>query len=417
MKILFWLSIGLDRRSPSEHLLTDMVEALYERGHTVHVLQKNTNGPLAILPKRMTDLGVETTRIKCVSFKKSNLIGRFADDILYIMQCIKWLRKHREFNRIFLQSSNVAGLQTRILQHVQKRIPVLFNVQDIFPENAVYSGKLRAGGFVYKCFAFMQRHAYRYASKIITISEDMKDQLVEIGTDADKVEVVYNWSYRDTMYNPSEIDYSCLEGVIDRSKFNVVYAGNISLMQNVEIVIRAAAQMKDEKDICFHVIGDGPYRKKLERLAIELQANNVAFHDMMSPDCAPAIYSAADVNIIPLAENIYRTALPSKTATCLACGKPIIFAIGKESRFAQIMKSNCKSYVLGSNDMVEMAHAIALVKDEVMEKTNMPLYGCRFSRTKNRTIYAMGIESAINRIEGDENNESGIYLGENSEIL
>lgn len=391
MKILFWLSIGLDRRSPSEHLLTDMVEALYERGHTVHVLQKNTNGPLAILPKRMTDLGVETTRIKCVSFKKSNLIGRFADDILYIMQCIKWLRKHREFNRIFLQSSNVAGLQTRILQHVQKRIPVLFNVQDIFPENAVYSGKLRAGGFVYKCFAFMQRHAYRYASKIITISEDMKDQLVEIGTDADKVEVVYNWSYRDTMYNPAEIDYSCLEGVIDRSKFNVVYAGNISLMQNVEIVIRAAAQMKDEKDICFHVIGDGPYRKKLERLAIELQANNVAFHDMMSSDCAPAIYSAADVNIIPLAENIYRTALPSKTATCLACGKPIVFAIGKASKFAQYASVQCKSYLVDSNDVQELCNVIESIKGEKCRAETAEHYISMFSKTNNRIRYSQVI--------------------------
>ena len=93
-----------------------------------------------------------------------------------------------------MQSSNVAGIQTRILRHIQKGILVIFNVQDIFPENAVYSGKMKADGFFYKCFAVMQRHAYRYASKIITISEDMKDQLVEIGADADKVEVVYNWS-------------------------------------------------------------------------------------------------------------------------------------------------------------------------------------------------------------------------------
>lgn len=57
------------------------------------------------------------------------------------------------------------------------------------------------------------------------------------------------------------IDYSCLDGIIDRSKFNVVYAGNIGVMQNVEIVIRAAAQMKDDKDVCFHVIGDGAFQR------------------------------------------------------------------------------------------------------------------------------------------------------------
>lgn len=388
MKILFWLSIGMDRRTPSEHLLTDMVETLYERGHTVHVLQKNTNGPLGSLPKRMIELGVETTRIECSTSQKGNLAGRFMVDVLYVLKCLKWLKAHKEFDRIFMQSSNVAGVQTRFLRHVQKSVPVIFNVQDIFPENAVYSGKMKKNGIVYKCFSFMQRHAYRYASRIITISEDMKDQLVEIGTPADKIEVVYNWSYRDTMYDPSEIDYSCLDGIIDRSKFNVVYAGNIGVMQNVEIVIRAAAQMKDDKDVCFHVIGDGAYRKKLEQLAIELQAGNVFFHDMMPSDCAPAIYSAADVNIIPLAENIYRTALPSKTATCLACGKPIIFAIGKESKFGQKVCEQIDAHVVAPDDAESLCVAIGEVKQATKRVNNHAFFAESFTRTENSEKYA-----------------------------
>lgn len=388
MKILFWLSIGMDRRTPSEHLLTDMVEALYERGHTVHVLQKNTNGPLGSLPKRMVELGVETTRIECSTSQKGNLAGRFMVDVLYVFKCLKWLKKHREFDRIFMQSSNVAGVQTRFLRHVQRAVPVIFNVQDIFPENAVYSGKMKKNGIVYKCFSFMQRHAYRYASRIITISEDMKDQLVEIGMPADKIEVVYNWSYRDTMYDPSEIDYSCLDGIIDRNKFNVVYAGNIGVMQNVEIVIRAAAQMKYDKDVCFHVIGDGAYRKKLEQLAIELQANNVYFHDMMPSDCAPAIYSAADVNIIPLAENIYRTALPSKTATCLACGKPIIFAIGNKSTFAASVRKCVGSIVVDSGDVIAVCSAISSIREKSMTYPETEIFADMFSKSVNSRKYA-----------------------------
>lgn len=387
MQVLFWLSIGLDRRTPSEHLLTDMVEALYQQGHTVHVLQKNTNGPKEALPQRMLELGVETTRIDCTPPQKDNLAARFLADVKYVLQCVKWLKAHRNFDRIFMQSSNVAGIQTRILRHIQKGIPVIFNVQDIFPENAVYSGKMKADGFVYKCFVVMQRHAYRYASKIITISEDMKDQLVEIGADAAKVEVVYNWSYRDTMYSPEEIDYSCLEGIIDRNKFNVVYAGNIGLMQNVEIVIRAAAQMKDEKDICFHVIGDGMYRKKLEQLADDLQADNVHFHDMMSTDCAPAIYSAADVNVIPLAKDIYRTALPSKTATCLACGKPIVFAIGQDSKFGQQVHEQIGAQVVAADDVMGLCAAINKAKRSSVNMKNQDFFVKDFARTENSKRY------------------------------
>lgn len=252
---------------------------------------------------------------------------------------------------------------------------------------------MKANGIVYKCFSFMQRHAYRYASRIITISEDMKDQLVEIGTPADKIEVVYNWSYRDTMYDPSEINYSCLDGIIDRSKFNVVYAGNIGVMQNVEIVIRAAALMKDDKDVCFHVIGDGAYRKKLEQLAVELQTDNVYFHDMMPSACAPAIYSAADVNIIPLAENIYRTALPSKTATCLACGKPIIFTIGKESKFVQALNKSRTGISVDSGDVQAFCEALEAIRENSSNCYPESVFMMNFGKTHNSQQYAKFIES------------------------
>lgn len=72
MKILFWLSGSFDRRGPSEHLLTDMVMALYAKGHTVHILQKNTNGPQAALPTALEELRVETTRIEFVLPQKGN---------------------------------------------------------------------------------------------------------------------------------------------------------------------------------------------------------------------------------------------------------------------------------------------------------------------------------------------------------
>lgn len=393
MKVLFWLSMGFDRRGPSEHLLIDMIEALYANGHTVHVLQKNTSGPQPALPERLQKLGVETT---CIPFKlpaKTNLAARFLADVKYVLCCFRWLSRNSRFDRVFLQSANVAGIQTRLLPFVQRKVPVVFNVQDIFPENAMYSGKMKANGIVYKCFSFMQRHAYRYASRIITISEDMKDQLVEIGTPADKIEVVYNWSYRDTMYDPSEINYSCLDGIIDRSKFNVVYAGNIGVMQNVEIVIRAAALMKDDKDVCFHVIGDGAYRKKLEQLAVELQTDNVYFHDMMPSACAPAIYSAADVNIIPLAENIYRTALPSKTATCLACGKPIIFTIGKESKFVQALNKSRTGISVDSGDVQAFCEALEAIRENSSNCYPESVFMMNFGKTHNSQQYAKFIES------------------------
>ena len=42
MKVLMWMGGNFDRRTPSEHLLVAIVQALYADGHTVHIIQKDT---------------------------------------------------------------------------------------------------------------------------------------------------------------------------------------------------------------------------------------------------------------------------------------------------------------------------------------------------------------------------------------
>ena len=79
---------------------------------------------------------------------------------------------------------------------------------------------------------------------------------------------------------------------------------------------------------------------------------------MQKPELAPVIYSAADVNVIPLVKNVYRTALPSKTATCLACGKPVVFAVGTESKFMQKAKEEAGCYVIKSDDPEQLVLVI-----------------------------------------------------------
>lgn len=387
MKILMWLSIGLDRRTPSEHLLTAIVEALYEKGHTVHILQKSSGGDKPSLPDNMARLGVTTTCVSQIQAGKSNFVGRYLADLQYVMKCRKYL-KTLEFDRVFMQSSNVAGMQTATLRQLHRNVPLTFNVQDIFPENAVYSRTMKKDSMPYRVLSAIQKKAYRDADRIITISEDMKDQLLELGVDEDKISVIYNWSYQDEVYDPEQTTSEVVDRLMPEDDFNVVYAGNIGLMQNVEIVVETAAKMKNEPKIRFHIFGDGLYRKKLEARTQELGLENVVFHDMLPAEHAPALYCKADVNIIPLAENIYRTALPSKTATCLACQKPIILAIGEKSRFGHVLskKTGCK--ITGSNDAEGMAKAILSIYEEKNELSVKEIFSQAFRLSANSAAYA-----------------------------
>lgn len=359
MKVLFWMFIGFDQHATSEHLLSAVIERLCEEGHSVHIIQKNTGGNLPSIPERLVKYNVTTDVIPYQAADKGNFIARYLTELKYINSCKKFITS--DYDAVFIQSNNVAGFAVRTIRKKLPKAIVTFNVQDIFPYNLSFSGSLKKSSPVFKALAGVQRYGYKHADHIITISEDMKDTMVTDDVKENKVEVIYNWSYQDGLYE--SVDTAAVSHMFDKNYFNVVYAGNIGVMQNVDILIEAAKLMKDDRSVWFHIIGNGVHKDKLEARAKEYRITNISFWPMQPPELAPVIYSAANVNVIPLVKDVYRTALPSKTATCLACGKPIIFAIGKESKFGQKAMDEAGCPVVEADRAEELVEAIKRVQN------------------------------------------------------
>ena len=384
MKVLFWMFIGFDQHATSEHLLSAVIEQICKAGHSVHILQKNTGGTLPSIPEKLKDYPVTTDVISYQAADKGNFTARYLTELKYVNACKKHIIS--DYDAVFIQSTNVAGFAVKAVRKKLPKAIVTANVQDIFPYNLAYIGGLKKSSPVFKILAAEQRYCYKHSDHIITISEDMKDTLVTDGTLAEKIEVVYNWSYQDESYE--DIDLSLVSHMFDKNYFNVVYAGNIGVMQNVDILIEAARLMKDDKDIWFNIIGDGVYKKKLEARAKEYGLANVSFWPMQPPELAPAVYSAADVNVIPLVKDVYRTALPSKTATCLACQKPIIFAIGKDSRFGKRALEEADCSVVESDDAEALAVSIKNCAGEHDADKEASFYRRCMAKTANSRRYA-----------------------------
>lgn len=388
MKVLFWMNSGFDIHSTSEHLLKAIIEQLAKSGNQVHVIQMNQGGQLPKLPEDLAQLGVTTDSIPYSAPSKGNFVARYLGAIRYYLSCRKALKEHTNSDAVFLQSTNVSIVSARLARRYNRHANITLNVQDIFPNNAGYSRSIKRNGFVFKVMAAFQRRGYKIVDHIITISEDMKDTLVQDGTSAEKIDVIYNWSYQDEPYDQDKLDMAVPDRLFDKRYFNVVYAGNIGVMQNVDILIEAAKMMMDDKDVWFHIIGNGVYKDKLEARAKGYGITNLNFWPMQPPESAPAIYSAADVNVIPLVKDVYRTALPSKTATCLACGKPIIFAIGKDSKFGQKAMREAGCPVVEADKADDLVATIYKVKSGEIDTKTTEFFLQNCGITKNRKRYA-----------------------------
>ena len=334
------VSIGsFDTQYSDYHIMRDIITGLLERGHDVTLIQKQYLDTPQYPQQFKKYLGnqLQVHNIRFEKKAKSDLKARYLADLMYYRQACRLMKKDKP-DKIFLQSNNTAFFTVFYAKHILK-CPILYNEQDIFPENAFFAGILSESSAVYKVAHALQKYAYKNATALSTISDDMKSTIVtRYGISEDKVQVIYNWGHEELEARSEEKNVFLKKYPRKPGEFRVVYAGNLGKMQNVELVLETAALMKDDADVSFYIVGGGVNEEKLKKFAKEKELNNVVFVGMQPPEDVADLYAAADVNVIPLQKGLIYAALPSKTADCLIAGKPIITCVDEESNFAQLAK-------------------------------------------------------------------------------
>lgn len=375
MKLLFVLYIGFDKHGPSVHLLTDIIEQCLRGGHDVTMIVRNRGGNNPDVPAKLqgySNLHCEVIHDSVL--EKGALVKRYFEDIRYAFRCHRIYRRYTDVDAVFLQSCTTPLFPIILLKKTLK-CPVLFNVQNIFPIDALALKKLSnhgMKGIAFRVFRKMQQMAYKRADRIVTISEDMKQTLLKECVSEEKIDVVYNWSYSDEAFDIKDEDNLFLKAHnVDRSKFRVVFAGNLGAMVNAQLIADAAEICQNEEAIHFYIIGDGNNMPILKSIAEEKKLKNISFYPYQPVEFAPHNYAMAHVNINALPRGIINTCMPSKTATMLNCARPMVVSVERESAFAKMLLSVDKCTVVDVDDTQGFANAILKnYRSRIVESSN-----------------------------------------------
>jgi glycosyltransferase involved in cell wall biosynthesis len=105
--------------------------------------------------------------------------------------------------------------------------------------------------------------------RIIPISEWVRDDLISMGVDGDRMEVI-----------SGGVDLGKIDDVqSEEKKYDIIYVGRLSEHKRVDLLLNAVSMAsRDSPEIKCAIIGDGPERENLGRLAKELKIEeNVDF--------------------------------------------------------------------------------------------------------------------------------------------
>lgn len=251
----------------------------------------------------------------------------------------------------------------RLSRKYKRKVPFIYNLQDIFPNSLVNTGMTKKGSLLWKIGRRIEDYTYKNADRIIVISEGFKRNIIAKGVPEEKIEVISNWIDLDSVHPVSRKDNRLIDEFgIDPDKFLVVYAGNFGAAQGADIILKAADGVKGNSNIQFVIFGGGAYFEKAKKESERL--NNVFIHELMPPDRISEVYSLGDVALITCKPGTGNAGMPSKTWSIMACNTPIIASFDPDSDLADVIRNSGAGKCVEPGDVDALAIAIEAAYSE-----------------------------------------------------
>lgn len=358
---------------PEQFRVNDLAIGLKRRGHEVTVLTGMPNYPEGRLfdgyswwrKRREMYQGVPIFRIPLFLRRQGHgwqLALNYLSFVIFGLLLGPWMLRGREFDLIFVfaPSPFTVGIPAALLRRL-KRAPILFWVQDLWPESLQSTGAVGSPAIL-SAVGKVVRWIYNRCDRVLVQSRGFIEPAVAAGAPCQRTTYFPNWA--EDFYRPVELDENAAERSELPDGFRVMFAGNMGEAQSLETILEAANLLKQEPDIHWVMIGDGRRRKWLEdEIARSGLRDRFHFLGRKPAEVMPRYFSLADALLVTLRdEPAFARTIPSKLQSYLACGKPIIAALnGEGADVIRVSEAGLAAYAgdaEGLADNIRRLHAM-----------------------------------------------------------
>jgi glycosyltransferase involved in cell wall biosynthesis len=211
-----------------------------------------------------------------------------------------------------------------------RRIPFVFEVADLWPENLIAVGENPKGRAV-RVLASTERLLLSRAAKVVTVTEGFREFYLARGVEPKRVAVVTN-GVDLVRFQPQPVPSNLAESLGVAGKFVAAYIGTVGINHGLLTVLAAAERLKDRPEIVFLIVGDGAERAWLEADAHRRGLTNVQFLGERPTSEMPQYHALADVLLVLLRDSDYfHRVIPSKIFVAMAMAKPVVLGVRGEA--------------------------------------------------------------------------------------
>ena len=325
---------------PENFRINDLALGLRDKGHSVSVLTGYPNYPGgALFPgyrmfrnKREEYEGIIIHRVPMLPRgrnSKLRLVLNYASFVLFA-SLLGPFRCKEAYDLIFVyEPSPVTVGLPAIVMKWHSKVPMLFWVQDLWPEAVASVGVLRAR-WALAALGRLVRFVYRHCDCILVQSRAFADAIEKQGIPPSQIRYFPNSA--EGLYRPIPAAGDCPEAGLMPAGFRVLFAGNIGIPQDFGTILAAAESLREWRDIHWVIVGDGREaawaKAEVARCGLE---DIVKFLGPHPAERMPYFFALADALLVTLRKHpIAGLTIPSKLQSYLACGRPVVAALDGE---------------------------------------------------------------------------------------
>lgn len=364
-----------------------LAKALKDKGNEVQILTGLPNYPggkiydgykLKLFQREVID-GIEILRVPLYPDHGQSSLKRILNYISFaFFASVIGVFKVKKADAMYVWHPPATTAIPALMIQWFRRIPAVYDVQDIWPDTLEVVGMLR-NKFILKGISIYSWFTYKWIRAFVVQSPCYKTELIKRGVREDKIDLIHNWSHE--IHQPVE-SVEHFRKQYNFTKFTVLFAGNMGKAQALDKVFQAAELLKNQSNIEFVFIGGGVEVENLKALKESLDLHNVRILDPVPSQQVGGILKAADALIVHLIKKpLFKLVIPSKTQAYMRTGKPILMGVeGCAAEIVQEAKAGVTCEPENPQDIADKV--IQLSNTSESERVQMGENGKRFYEEK-----------------------------------
>jgi len=352
-----------------------------DSGHQVEVvLSKAKYRSGGAFERAISNLkGIRVVKAASLGLNPSSIIMKSLVLFAYLIHASVYsLVSHKVDCNVFLTQPPLFSLWGYVLSKIRRQ-PYCCVVMDIYPDLAVEFGILPRHSLWTSLLRSLSSFSLRKADSVVVIGRCMADKVRSKGVGKKKIHFIPNWADEQDIHPVRHSNNQFRKNQWWSDKFIVLYAGNIGIPQHFDDILAVAKGLQNDgnEEIVFVFIGGGSRFQELEYKSAAL--DNVVLMPFQHEAYPLAeILSAGDLHVVPLKDVVTGLAVPSKTYSSLAAGRPVIYQGSEKGEIARMIIEEGVGEVIRCGDAEGLKRSILSYADQPAR--------CKMQGAKARTL-------------------------------